>query len=29
MFKRLQIRIYDILVETEDDELADRIVAVF
>ena len=29
MLKRLQIRIYDILVETEDNELVDRIVAVF
>ena len=29
MLKRLQIRIYDILVETEDNELVDRIVAGF
>lgn len=29
MLKRLQHRIYDILVETEDGELVDRIVAVF
>jgi voltage-gated potassium channel len=29
MLKRLQLRIYDILVETEDGELVDRIVAIF
>jgi len=29
MLERLKIRIYDILVETDDNELADRIVAVF
>ena len=29
MLRNLQLRVYDILVETEDDELIDRIVAVF
>ncbi len=29
MLERLKIRVYDVLVETEDGELVDRIVAVF
>lgn len=28
MFERLKYRIYDILVETDDNEVADRVVAV-
>lgn len=29
MFQNLKIRLYDILVETEDDEVIDRVVATF